>query len=74
MVSPNPSVDSTAVRKASGRTLHLIRREEMGREAALALVLRKQLGSVFTALGFFFTTCNYFVFIHTSVFSGFAVY
>lgn len=50
MVSP---VNSMAVGKASGRTLHLLRLEGMGREASLALVLRKELGLVFTALGFF---------------------
>lgn len=67
MVCPNPSVGSVAVGKASGRTLHLARHEGMGREASLVLVLRKQLGFVFTALRGFFTMCNYFVFIHTSV-------
>lgn len=46
--------------KPSGRTLrlrHVIRHEGMGREASLALLLRKLLGFVFTALVVFFTTC-----------------
>lgn len=69
-MSPNPSVGSMAVGKASGRTLHLIRHRRMKREAPLALLLRKQLGFVFTALVVFFTTCNYFVFIQASLFLG----
>jgi len=77
LVSPNPSVDSMAVGRTSGRTLHLIRHEGVQRETSLAPVLRKQLWLVLSLLHsgvlFFFKTCNCLVFIHTSVFSGFAV-
>lgn len=74
MVSLDPSVDSMAVGKASGRTLHFIRQEGMGREASLTLVLRKQVGFVFTALGGFLQHVIILCLFTPLFFSGFAVY